>query len=249
MTDATTLDKVLNGRLILAQPKAGHRVGHDAILLAAAAPDSARRMVDLGSGVGAAGLAFLARHPDANGILVELNPEAADLAAANVARNGLDDRCRVVRADVLGLARPSGPAEVPAGAADLVLMNPPFNAEGTHQTSPHGGRALAHAAEDGLLESWVKSAYRCLAPAGRLCLIHRPEALEAILAALSGRFGAVEMIPVHPSPAAAAVRLLVRAVKGRRTAPVLLPGLVLATREGSPTPVADAILRDGQGIS
>ena len=58
----TSEDAVLGGRLLLRQPRAGHRVGHDAILLAAAI--SARggdHAVDLGAGVGAAGLALAQR--------------------------------------------------------------------------------------------------------------------------------------------------------------------------------------------
>lgn len=249
LAGAISRDRVLGGRLLLAQPAAGHRAGHDAILLAAAAPDRARRMVDLGSGVGAAGLAFLARCPDAEGTLVEIDPALARLAQENVDANGLKSRCRVVAADVLALGRPSGPGEVAAGAADLVLMNPPYNARAAHNLSPHGGRALAHAAPPGLLEAWVKSAHRCLAPSGVLCLIHRPQALAEILAALSGRFGAAALIPLHPVPGAPAARLIVRALKGRRTQPSLLAGLVLAAADGTPSAAAEAILRDAQGLA
>ena len=57
-----TEDAVLGGRLRLRQPKRGHRVGHDAILLAASCPARAGdAVVDLGAGVGAAGLALAAR--------------------------------------------------------------------------------------------------------------------------------------------------------------------------------------------
>jgi tRNA1(Val) A37 N6-methylase TrmN6 len=62
MSDATaadtTLDAVLGGRLKLRQPRRGHRVGHDAILLAAATGGGyGERAVEFGAGVGAAGLA------------------------------------------------------------------------------------------------------------------------------------------------------------------------------------------------
>ena len=60
-TDLTE-DAVLGGRLRLTQPRRGHRVGHDAILLAAATPAHAgEHVVDLGAGVGAAGLALRRR--------------------------------------------------------------------------------------------------------------------------------------------------------------------------------------------
>ncbi|HTV27026.1 MAG TPA: methyltransferase, partial [Xanthobacteraceae bacterium] len=58
----TSENTVLGGRLVLRQPLRGHRVGHDAILLAAAtAARAGEHAVDLGSGVGAAGLALARR--------------------------------------------------------------------------------------------------------------------------------------------------------------------------------------------
>lgn len=243
-----TRDAILGGRVALRQPARGHRVGHDAVLLAALAPQACRAMVDLGAGVGGAGLSFLARVPQARGTLVEIDPDLAALALQNVDVNGWAARCTVVAGDVLTLARLSGPAEPQQGAADLVLMNPPFNANAAHQISPHAGRARAHMAAGELLGAWVKAAYRCLAPGGVLCLIHRPEELGAILDALAGRFGAAELLAVHPRPDAPAVRLLVRAVKGRRTPLRLLPGLVLADAHGHPTAAAEAVLRDAQGL-
>ena len=54
----TSEDAVLGGRLVLRQPLRGHRFGHDAILLAAAtAAQAGEQAIELGAGVGAAGLA------------------------------------------------------------------------------------------------------------------------------------------------------------------------------------------------
>ncbi|MGQ3675903.1 tRNA1(Val) (adenine(37)-N6)-methyltransferase [Xanthobacter sp. TB0139] len=245
----TTLDHVLGGRLKLLQAARGHRVGHDAILLAAIAPADALRMVDLGAGVGSAGLAFLARCPQAGGALVELEPDMARLARRNVMLNAMAERCHVVCADVAQLARPGGPSTPEPAEADLVLMNPPYNMAAAHRTSPHAGRALAHMAPSNLLHEWVTAASRCLRPAGMLCLIHRPAAIGMILEALSGRFGAIEILPVHARADAPAMRLLVRARKERRTAPVFLPGLVLADEQGGQTARAEAVLRGGLGLA
>src|SRR5262245_39508973 len=90
-----TEDAVLGGRLRLMQPRRGHRVGHDAILLAAAGPARAgEHAVDLGAGIGAAGLALAARADGVTVTLVEIDAELAALAVANAERNGLTARVR-----------------------------------------------------------------------------------------------------------------------------------------------------------
>ncbi|GAB4072850.1 methyltransferase [Ancylobacter sonchi] len=246
-----TDDALLGGRLRLLQPARGHRAGHDALLLAASVPASARHVVDLGAGVGAAGLAVAVRLPAARLHLVELDPATAALARRNAERQqpDLSARVAVVEADIAMLARPGGPAAPGPRAADAVLMNPPFNDPARHRISPSDRRALAHMTPDNALEDWVRAGERLLAPGGRLILIHRPEALDIILATLTGRFGAVTIRPVHGRPEAPAIRVLVGAVKGRRTPPALLPGLLLADGEGQPTPQAEAVLREGAGLA
>ena len=80
----TTLDAVLGGRLHLRQPKRGHRVGHDAILLAAAtAARAGEHAVDLGAGVGGAGLALARRVDGLQVTLVEIDEALAALAVEN----------------------------------------------------------------------------------------------------------------------------------------------------------------------
>ena len=101
-----TEDAILGGRLRLAQPKRGHRVGHDAILLAAACPARAgEHAVDLGAGVGAAALALATRVADLTVTLVEIDPELAALATTNAERNGLAARVRCLALDAAAPAR------------------------------------------------------------------------------------------------------------------------------------------------
>ena len=97
----TTDDAVLGGRLTLRQPLKGHRVGHDAILLAAATGARAgEQAVEFGAGVGAAGLALAQRVPDVRVTLAEIDGELCALAAHNAEANGLAARVRAVAVDV-----------------------------------------------------------------------------------------------------------------------------------------------------
>ena len=93
----TSEDAVLGGRLRLRQPLRGHRVGHDAILLAAATAGRAgEQVIDLGAGVGAAGLALASRVPGLRVTLVEIDAALCELAAGNARLNNLSDRVDVL---------------------------------------------------------------------------------------------------------------------------------------------------------
>src|ERR1700710_755411 len=80
LTYELTEDAFLDGRLRLRQPKSGHRAGHDAMLLAAATPARpGDRVVDFGTGVGAAGLALATRISGIQITLVEIDDALAEL--------------------------------------------------------------------------------------------------------------------------------------------------------------------------
>ncbi|MBX6425015.1 MAG: methyltransferase [Variibacter sp.] len=244
-----TDDAALGGRLRLLQPRRGHRFGHDGVLLAAAAPAAAGdHVVDLGAGVGLAGLAVAVRVPQVTVTLVERDPDLAALAAENIRRNRLEARARAVLLDVSAPARAWSAAALGPGSAQGVIMNPPFNDPARQNVSPDPARARAHAAAGGL-EAWCRAARRLLAPDGVLTLIWRAEALEHVLAALSRGFGAVSVLPVHPRPDAAAIRVLVSARKGSRGPLRMLPGLVLSDSEGRPTAAAEAVLRGAGSLA
>jgi tRNA1(Val) A37 N6-methylase TrmN6 len=242
--DDVSDDAVLGGRLILRQPSKGHRVGHDAILLAAAcAARPGQRLIDLGAGVGAAGLAVACRVDELAVTLVEIDPVLVALARANAERNGLAARVDAACLDVAAPAAAFAAARLPPDVADHVLMNPPFNA--ADNPSPDRARRLAHAARSDTLAQWVGVAARLLRPAGTLTLIWRADGLTKLLAAVAGEFGAVTILPVHPKPNAPAIRVLVRADKGSGAPLALLPGLLLADEGGRPTQEAEAVLREG----
>ncbi|MFA6267038.1 MAG: methyltransferase [Pseudolabrys sp.] len=245
----TTDDAVLGGRLRLLQPRRGHRIGHDAILLAAATGAVAgEHAVDFGAGIGGAGLALAARVPAIEVTLVEIDRVLSELAGENVQRNKLGDRVRAVACDVED-ADALAAAGLPAASADRVLMNPPFNDPARQQSSPDARRRLAHVANKGLLSRWVASAARVLKPNGVLTLIWRAEALDDVLTALAPAFGAVAVLPVLPRPGAQPIRVLVRAEKGGRGRWPDYSPLVLNDAAGRPGEAAERVLREAAPLA
>jgi tRNA1(Val) A37 N6-methylase TrmN6 len=233
----------------LRQKKQGHRVGHDAILLAAATEARAGdRVVEFGAGVGAAGLALAVRCPEVDVTLLEIDPELSALAAGNAQRNGLAGRVRTVTLDVTAPADQFAARGIGPGSADGVLMNPPFNNPARQNVSPDVDRRMAHAAGEGLLAGWIGAANWTLHSAGTLTLIWRADGLGDVLAALGDRFGDVAVLPVHGRAGSPAIRVLVRARKGSRAPLTLLPGLNLNDETGKPTAEAEAVLRAAQPL-
>lgn len=249
-TDAldTSDDAVLGGRLWLRQPLRGHRVGHDAILLAAATLGrTGEHAIDFGAGVGGAGLALALRVPGLMVTLVEIDPDLSALAAGNARRNGLSDRVDVRTVDVEDTQALAAAGLTP-GSVDRVLMNPPFHDTRRQNLSPDPRRRLAHAAPPGLLMRWVTSAAWLLKPHGVLTLIWRADVLAEVQSVLAPEFGSVAVLPVYPRPDAPAIRVLVRAIKSGSGRPVTYPGLILNDAQGKPSAAAEAVLRGGEAL-
>ena len=110
------------------------------------------RIVDLGAGSGAGGIRAARLAPSASIALVDTNPAALRLAAANARAAG-------VEVELVHGSR------VPAGA-DLVLANPPYMMDEGNRAYRHGGGTLG--GEVAL--AWARDALGALAPGGTLLL-------------------------------------------------------------------------------
>jgi tRNA1(Val) A37 N6-methylase TrmN6 len=245
MRPEVTDDAALGGRLRLLQPRKGHRFGHDAILLAAATgAKPGDHVVDLGAGVGTAGLAVAARVPGIDLTLVEIDPDLAALARENLERNGFADRSRVVCSDAASGQQILVAADRTAGFADAVLANPPFNDPTTQTSSPDPRRWAAHVGPRGLLSDWIRTAALLLRRGGMLTLIFQAERLAELQSALSPPLNPQCLLWIRGRPQAPAIRVIVRAVKDEPATCTELPELVLSDAAGRPSAQAELVLRD-----
>ena len=241
-----TEDGFLGGQLRLRQRKSGHRAGHDAVLLAAATPArSGDRVVDLGAGVGAAGLAVARRVAGTKLVLVEIDDALAGLARDNAALNAI--AADVVVLDVASAAAVFAAVGLSPDSADVVLTNPPFNDPARHRASPDKAREMAHVASVATLESWIGAARRILKSGGVLTMIWRADGLAEVLAALGRGFGSFAILPIHAEPRMPAIRVLVRAIKGGKAPTQIYAALLLKDESALPNKQVQDILA-GKGV-
>jgi tRNA1(Val) A37 N6-methylase TrmN6 len=246
---AASVDAFLGGRINVTQPRDGHRAGSDAVFLAASVPaKSGEGVLDVGAGVGVAGLCLLARIPAVNVTAVEIDAELCTLACGNAEQNGFAANFRIANADVTGSAKSHRDAGLLRESYDHVVANPPFYAEGAVRAAPDKTRASAHVMKTGGLGAWVRFLANYAAPNGRITLIHRPECLSELLGVLEGRFGEILVFPLFPRQGEAASRIIVQGRKGSRAGVSLLPGLVLHEANGRYTGEAEAVLRGGSAL-
>jgi tRNA1(Val) A37 N6-methylase TrmN6 len=250
-----SVDAFLGGKVEALQSKTGHhREGLEAILIASAIePGFAGTIVDMGAGVGVAGMAIAARCPRVTVTLVERNPEAVALARAALTRPanaGFAARVSIAAVDIAAPESDRAAAGLGRATADALVMNPPFHDREQGTTSPSAGRADAHVLAATGIDPWLRAAASALRPDGGLVIVFRADRLDTLLLALAGRFGGAAILPIYPRSGADAHRVLIGARKGNRAPARLLPPLTLHPEAGSAyLPEAEQILRHGASLA
>jgi tRNA1(Val) A37 N6-methylase TrmN6 len=242
---ADKADSLLGGQVGLYQSEDGYRAAVDPVLLAASIPAaSTGRLLDIGTGAGAAALCFAHRVPGSRVTGLELQPEMAALARRNVELNDMKGRVAILEGDLL---RP--PRELAGGAFDHVIANPPYLPPHRADPPPDASKAAANVEGEAGLSDWVDFAIRMTKPKGAVTFIHRADRLDELLALFHGRAGGIVVFPLWPKPGREAKRVIVRARPGVKTPMRLSAGLVLHEDDGGYTRDALSILRDGGALT
>lgn len=235
---------VLDKKVRLLQPAEGFRTGLDAVMLAAAcAARAGERVLDMGCGVGGAAFCLLQRIPGCHVTGVDVQQDYIALAEKNISLNKRDGNCNFVCADIR--------EHQADNRFDHVICNPPYLEGGHYIPSPSTGKAIArgHDQSNMSVKDWVLSGLRLLKSGGSLTMIHRADSVDRVIQAMGRSFGAVDIIPLWPKKGQVAKRVIVRAIKDRKTPATLHAGLVLHENDGSYTMEAEAILRDACSLS
>jgi tRNA1(Val) A37 N6-methylase TrmN6 len=230
---------LFGGRLILLQPRSGYRVNVDTLLLAQFAAQGrpkARRVVDLGAGVGALALAYAFLAAAARLDLVEREEELAGLSARNLARAGLAGAPHVV-----DLEREKLPAAL-RGTADVVLSNPPFYPEAAGTTAQGSRRG----ARSGPLAPFLVAAGAALGRRGYAYFAYpAPAVAELLDGARGAQLVAKRLRFVHAFSRSTARLALVELRRAKPGGLVVEPPLVEWTSRNVRSPEVSALVEAG----
>lgn len=232
---------VLNGRVKLRQIEGGLKTSTDSVMLAASCPvSSGQSVLDLGCGVGSAGLCLLARVSYIHLTGVDIQDDHVECAHGNAVLNGFEATSDFLVSDIKIFQD---------NRYDHVICNPPYESSGAYLRSPSEKKDQALGHKDGAcIEDWIKCAYNNLKSGGMLTLIHKADRLHDIVRSMGKAWGDLEVIPLFQKLGQPAKRMIIRARKQRKGLSKLHFGLVVHEKGGEYTTQAQSILREAHGL-
>ncbi len=203
-------DLQYKGLRIIQNPK-GFCFGIDAVLLTGFARiRKGWKAADLGCGTGIISI-LLAGKTEASHITgIEIQPEAADMADRSVRLNGVQNRVRIINADLK-----EAPSVLGVFSMDAVVTNPPYRTKGCGIVNPDDAKAVARHEILCSLGDIVEASRALLKPGGSLFMVHRPDRLVDIISGLrSCGIEPKRMRFVHPHKDKPPMLVLIEALKG-----------------------------------
>lgn len=184
-----------------------------------------KRVLDVGTGCGLVALLLAQRFPEAHLVALEIDPQAADQAAENVARSPFAQQINVLCADFLDDNHCASLRD--AGTFDAIVSNPPFFEETL--LAPDALRAQARHTATGLtFARLTMRAAHLLRPGGSLEVIVPKSAQDRFhAAAAEASFSLLHATDVQTVARKAPKRVLLRFVKSVNSHEVKRDTLVL----------------------
>ncbi len=216
----------------LEQPEGSFRFSVDALLLAAfAASRTANvtiRFIDLGTGCGVVGLAYLLlKGNESQGFGIDCHSELIHAARNNAAKLGLSTCFAVYTGDIADagfLAK----LHAESSPVQLVMANPPWRLIGSGRLPATEARQKALFGDKKTFPLFVSAASSLLDENGRFICIISPDRLQDMLGALHGAGLAPVLLQyIHKEKNSPATFILIEAHKGGQAVPSIAKPIAL----------------------
>jgi tRNA1(Val) A37 N6-methylase TrmN6 len=236
----------MGGRIKIFQPNGGFKVTIDPLMLAAAIPAMpGEKILDVGSGTGAASLALASRCEKINVTGLELQSSLVNLANYSAKENRLHDQVVFLNGDLLKV-----PEEFPTGCFNHVMANPPYIPWGWGNLPKDASKRKAMIEGSATLEDWIKFLLARVCDGGTITIIHRFDRSDEAIDNLNNiGAGNIVIFPLWQNKLKkVAKRVIIQAQKGVALKRRAMSGLVLHDIEGAYTADTEDVLRYGNAL-
>ena len=203
-------DLQYKGLKLIQNPK-GFCFGIDAILLSSFVHvKKGAKVADLGCGTGIISI-MLSGKTEASSISgIEIQPEVAEMADRSVKLNHLQEKVRIINADLKEV-----PALLGLSSMDAVVTNPPYRTEGCGIVNSDDAKAISRHEILCKLEDIIRVTKSILKPAGKIFMVHRPDRLVDIICQLRNyNLEPKRLRFVHPRVGEKPNLILIEALRG-----------------------------------
>lgn len=163
--------------LKIIQNKDGFCFGIDAVLLSDFARNIKKnsKVIDLGTGTGIISILLCGKTELKEIIGVEVQKEVYDMACRSAKLNNLEDRFKVINANILNLDN-----ILENNSFDVIVTNPPYKKQNTGVINEDEKKLISRHEILADLEDFIRVSSRLLKYRGEFYMIHRPERLADI---------------------------------------------------------------------
>ncbi|MFA5074122.1 MAG: methyltransferase [Nitrospirota bacterium] len=218
-----------SGVVSVFQPKKGHRMTLDSLLLA----DFCRikkqeNVLELGTGTGIISLLLAKKFPHIQITAVEVQPGLANLCRKNITQNNLDSRIILLEQNLTRRMLPSS-------SFDVIVANPPYVRKGTGKQGTKDERIFSRHDHLGSLSSWL-GLQTVLKNKGRYVLIFpASRSAELVSTLISKKLEPKRMRFIHSHEQKPASCVMIEAVKAAGIGLQVLPPLIVHKKDGTYT--------------
>ena len=219
-----------NGMKIL-QAGGAFALSTDSVLLADfCTPLRAENVVDLGCGGCGLGVLLCAYNEKCRVTGIEIQCDACEIARETIRVNALEDRLRVICADLREYASGNCPK------FDAAVSNPPYFPVQSGEVSSDQAQAIARTELCCSFDELCLAASRLLRYGGSFCFVHRPERLAELISTLRAhRLEPKRLRFVRNTEAAGVSLVLLEARLGAGIGLNIERDLILSYPDGTPT--------------
>lgn len=240
MNENISVDSFLSGKIKVNQNNLGYKSGTDAVLLASIVNAKfGQKVLDMGSGVGVAGLCLASRIADIEVYGIEVHNYFYEMALKNSLENQLNSKYIPTLGSILN-------KDVFDFKFDAIMSNPPFYKNHDNKKE-FNLKQQGNIEGDAKLSDFIKFAFANLKNNRYLYIIQRSERLKETLDLLTPKhWGSIELHPIYSYTNKPAKRFIVIAKKlGSQNNSILHYGIVMHKKNTIYTSRAERILRDG----
>lgn len=225
------IDKLWGG-FALIQDDAFFKLGQDSMLLSDfASPPPHGKIIDLGCGNGALGILLCARYPQVHVYGLEIQPEAAQLAAENVILNHLENRMQIVTGDLK-----QAKMLFPTGSFDYIICNPPYFSNKSGYMSKSEKLYTARQETQCTARDAVQAAAYLVKYGGRAAFVYRPERLCELISDMKNYQLEPKRIRfIHQTAKSVPSAVMIEARRGSAPGIQVMPPLLVCGEDGQQT--------------